>query len=68
MNQKEGNNVFLSYDEKLTVRVSVCVCLNIKKLLKNEPHELGKLAEDLQRGKAANFQRSPPGAGSLQQL
>lgn len=36
--------------------------------LKDEPHELHKLAEDLQRGKAANLQRSPPGACSLQQL
>lgn len=36
--------------------------------LKGEPHELCKLAEDLERGKPANFQSSPPAACSLQQL
>lgn len=36
--------------------------------LKDEPCEFHKLAEDLQRGEAANLQRSPPEAFSLQQL
>lgn len=36
--------------------------------LKDEPCEFHKLTEDLQRGEAANLQRSPPEAFSLQQL